>query len=308
MNSYFYALWFPQYKEGKPVVQKTKLVEIELQDIPEAQSLKINGEIQQKTLLISLQYKIDNGESKTLVFHESGWNDTGFIIYKLNLNDDENDYLCDSLRKSMPKAIYHYVKGFFHNHQFHSDDDDSLLNTYFSTTPIDLDNKDIMKNILQIYLQSYIDKYAGYVSLSRETLYSVSANIKKGIKLGASKEELEFVIENNQMVLDGESLYCDFLIDSHLQLIPTNQLQRISGLRNELTRYDERMSMIVSSLTSKRSIHLGIIGIWASFIGALVGVIVSLALSFQSSNDLQKGIDSLRDEIHKISLILDNED
>ena len=65
MNSYFYALWFPQYKEGKPEVQKTKLEEIELRDIPEAQSLKIYGEIQQKTLLISLQYKIDNGESKS---------------------------------------------------------------------------------------------------------------------------------------------------------------------------------------------------------------------------------------------------
>ena len=62
-------------------------------------------------MLISLQYKIDNGESKTLVFHKSGWGDTGFIIYKLNLYENENDFLCDSLRKSKPKAIYHYVKG-----------------------------------------------------------------------------------------------------------------------------------------------------------------------------------------------------
>ena len=48
-ESFFQALCFPQYKEGKPEVQKTKLEEIELRDIPEAQSLKINGEIQQVT-------------------------------------------------------------------------------------------------------------------------------------------------------------------------------------------------------------------------------------------------------------------
>ena len=303
MTSYFYALWIPQYKEGKPTVKETKLKEIELRDIPDAPSLKICGEINPDTLLISLHYKIDDVECKPLVFHEYDWSETGFIVYKLNLDDDENNFFCNSLRSSMSKAVYHYVKGFFHEHQFHGADDDSLLDSYFSENPISLSDGDTIRRVLHIYLQSYIDKYAGCVSLSRETLYYVSENIKRGVKLGDSREVLLFVIENNQIVLDGESLYCDFLIDSYQSLVCTDQLQRIYGLRNELARYDERMSRMEASISSERSIHIGKLGIWASFVGAITGLIVSLILSLQSGNDLQNGIESIRQDINKVLLL-----
>lgn len=302
MKSYFYALWIPQYKEGKPFVRKTKLEEIELRDIPEAQSLRICGEINPATLLISLHYIIDDIEYRPLLFHLSDWKDTGFVVYKLNLDDDEDNFLCNRLRTSMSKAIYHYVKGFFHEHQFHGDDDDSLLNSFFSSVAVSLDDEVIMREILHIYLQSYVDKYAGCVSLSRETLHRVSENIKNGVKLGNSQAELELVMENNQIVIDGESLYCDFLIDSYSELVSTNQLQRIYGLRNELAQYDERMARMESSISSEKSIHIGKIGIWASLIGAIAGLIVSFVLSMFSSKELQQGIDSLRQDVYKTYL------
>lgn len=302
MKSYFYALWIPQYKEGKPFVKETKLDEIELRDTPEAQSLRIYGEINPETLLICLHYKIDGVEGRPLLFHLSDWKDTGFLVYKLNLDDAEDNFLCNRLRTSMSKAIYHYVKGFFHEHQFHGNDDDSLLNSYFSSVAVRLDDETVMKDILYIYLQSYIDKYAGCVSLSRETLHRVSENIKNGIKFGDSQEELAMVMENNQIVIDGESLYCDFLIDSYSELVSTNQLQRIYGLRNELARYDERMARMESSISSEKSIQIGKIGIWASFIGAIAGLIVSFVLSMFSSKELQQGIDSLRQDVNKAYL------
>lgn len=151
-------------------------------------------------------------------------------------------------------------------------------------------------------IKSYVDKYAGCVSLSRETLHRVSENIKNGVKLGNSQAELELVMENNQIVIDGESLYCDFLIDSYSELVSTNQLQRIYGLRNELAQYDERMARMESSISSEKSIHIGKIGIWASLIGAIAGLIVSFVLSMFSSKELQQGIDSLRQDVYKAYL------
>ena len=79
--TYYYALWIPQYKEGIP-------------------------DVKSQTLGVS--------NYKYLVFHKVVCSDTGFIVYKLNLEDHESDFLCEELRHSMPKAIYHYVKNFFH--------------------------------------------------------------------------------------------------------------------------------------------------------------------------------------------------
>lgn len=152
MTSYYYALWIPQHKEGKPIVRKPQLEEIELRDIPDAPSLKICGDINPNTLLISLRYKIDDVECRPLVFHEYEWSETGFIVYKLNLDDDEINFFCNGFRSSMSKAVYHYVKGFFHEHQFHETDDDSLLDSYFSETSISLSDEDTIKKILYMSL------------------------------------------------------------------------------------------------------------------------------------------------------------
>ena len=215
MKCYYYALWIPQYKEGIPNVMKKKLDQEDLRDRDDDLPLLVTGEINEETFLISLRYIIGDSSPRFLLFH---WieqpSDKGFVVYKLTLDDEEDDFLCQDLRHSMPKAIYHYIKGFFHEHQFHLSDDDSLLDSYFSQSEIILSDIETQKAILKVYIQSYINKYAGCVSLCRETLHRVSWNLQKNIKLGDSQDELRQIIENNQAILDGESLYCDFLINS----------------------------------------------------------------------------------------------
>lgn len=300
MKSYFYALWIPQHKEGEPNARKSRLDKAELRDRKEDPELWVSGEIETNTLLIRLAYTIDKEPQRTLVFQKTESSKEGFIVYKLNLDDNENDFLCQRLRTTMPKAIYHYLKEFFHEHQFHNSGDDSLLEAYFSENQIDLTDDEHLRNILKVYLQSYIYKYEGCVSLCRHRLYCVTKNINDGVRISYSHDELKMLIENNQIVLDGESMYCDFLINSFPYLVDQNQIHRIYAQRNELTRYDERMQRLESTLTSQRSLKLGGIGIYASLVGAFVGVAVSLLQSQCSSSELKEGVSTIRKDIQLI--------
>ena len=300
MKSYYYALWIPRYKEGIPDVKNQKLEETDLKDKPDDPPLLVSGEVNCDTLLISLRYKLGDSAYRHLVFHKIVYAESGFIVYKLNLEDDENDFLCEGLRCSMPKAIYHYVKNFFHEHQFHSSDDDSLLDAYFSSKIIDLDNPEELRSILKVYLQSYINKYAGCVFLCRDTLHRVTSNQRQDIKIEDSLTELHQVIENNKIILDGESLYCDFLINSYPGLIDSDQLQRIYGLRNELARYDERLQHLENTMSSSMSLKLARMGIVASVIGAVAGAGFSFVLSQCSSRELQESASAIRNDIKLI--------
>ncbi|MBQ6204546.1 MAG: hypothetical protein IJK46_10710 [Prevotella sp.] len=300
MRSYFYALWIPQYKEGEPHAGKLELEEAALRDRDEDPELWVSGKIEKDTLLIRLSYTIDKNPQRTLTFQKTESSNEGFIIYRLTLDDNENDFLCNRLRTTMPKAIYHYLKEFFHVHQFHSSGDDSLLEAYFSENPIDLNDASHLRKILKVYLQSYIYKYEGCVSLCRDRLYDITKNVSDGVRISASHDELKMLIDNNQIVLDGESMYCDFLINSFPDLVDQNQLHRIYSQRNELARYDDRLQRLESALTSQKSLKLGWIGFFASMIGALVGVVVSLLLGQCSSSELKEGISTIRKDIQLI--------
>lgn len=300
MSSYFYALWIPQFKEGEPHARKSRLDKAELRDRDEDPELWVSGEIENNTLLIRLAYTIDKNPQRTLVFQKTESSKEGFIVYKLNLNDNENDFLCNRLRTTMPKAIYHYLKEFFHEHQFHNCGDDSLLEAYFSEDQINLNDDNHLRSILRTYLQSYIYKYEGCVSLCRDRLYYVTKNINDGVRISDSHDVLKMMIDNNQIVLDGESMYCDFLINSFPYLVDQNQLHRIYAQRNELARYDDRMQRLESTLTSQKSLKIGWIGFLASLIGAVVGVAVSLFLGQCSSSELENGVSTIRKDIQLI--------
>ena len=297
MTSYYYALWVPQIREGIPSVRKQSLKQVDLKDQPDDSAFLVKGEINRDTLHISLSYILGDAPCKTLLFQKIDVSDTGFLVYKLDLNDNDNDFFCEELRHTMPKAIYHYVKDFFHEHQFHNSDDDSLLDSYFSTSEINLNDKETIKKIIKVYLQSYINKYAGCVFLCRDSLYTVAYNQKHSIKLGDSLIELHNIMHNNIAVLDGESLYCDFIINSYPGLADSDQLQRIYGLRNELARYDERLQRIDASISSKESKKLGKWGLCVSVIGALLGAGLSYWLSYNSSKELQYGVNTIRYDV-----------
>ena len=300
MKSYYYALWIPQYQEGIPTVKKYCLEEVSLQDRPEDPPLWVSAEVNPSTQLISLKYRIDGNEARTLLFHKIVSNDKGFIIYKLNLDDDEQDFLCERFRVTMPKAIYHFIKNFFHNHQFHNADDDSLLDAYFSESEINLADAVHVGKIIHVYINSYVNKYAGAILLSREILNEANQNITKGYKLEATRNELLLAIEKNRVIIDGESLYCDFLVNSFPEAISLAQLQHLYILRDEFSHYDGRLQQLEASLSSKQSLKLGWMGLYASIIGALAGLVVSLVLSRNSDTEFDENINTVCGEIHKV--------
>ena len=50
----YYALWIPSYKEEAPKIQRKKLEEVSLQDIPDGDTIRLKGEIDKDSFEIHL--------------------------------------------------------------------------------------------------------------------------------------------------------------------------------------------------------------------------------------------------------------
>lgn len=298
MTPYFYALWIPQCQEGIPNVRESKLPLTDLRDRKVDPHLYVEGKIDADTRLITLEYELEGSPRRTLSFQMTDMNNKGFIVYKLELEDEEEeDFLRQDLRCGMPKAIYHYIKGFFHKHKYHNPDDDSLLDSYFSLTSIDLKNKKVLRQIIKVYLGSYVNKYTGCINLCRQTLEKVSAYKEQDIMQSISHEILFNVINNNKGVIDGESMYCDFIIQSCPELVNAVQVQRIADLRIELELYDERLQRFDASLSSELGLKLGRLGIIITLATTLCSFGLSLLLSKCSSTELQDNVNVIREDV-----------
>ena len=76
----YYALWIPSYQEEVPTIQRDKLDEVILRDIPGSDTIRLKGEMED---------------------HET-----------------ETDFVRSRLSENLPKSIYHYFKEFFHIHRY----------------------------------------------------------------------------------------------------------------------------------------------------------------------------------------------
>ena len=133
--SFYYVLWIPQTTKEEPQIIEYHLGKKLLRDIRDIKSLCVCASIAEETRDITLKYQVEKSSERQLIFHYVEQDDRGFVIYKLDLSDEDNDFLCELLRIEMPNALYHYFKGFFHRHIFHDDSADSLLTPYFSKKP-----------------------------------------------------------------------------------------------------------------------------------------------------------------------------
>ena len=168
MNAYYFVLWIPQTRKESPKIIKNQLDPKNLCDIETLPSFNVRGSISVAKDIL-LEYSIgDESFDKKLEFKFIESDNRGFVIYKLELEDQQNDFLCKLLRKEMPNAIYHYFKSFYHKHVFHEESEDSLLSAYFSPVPIKWDDKKVQSKILESLLDDYITKFEGAYELYPE--------------------------------------------------------------------------------------------------------------------------------------------
>lgn len=292
--TYYYALWIPQTQKGIPVIIKNQLSKENFRDKSELPPFEIEGSIDSISYRIDLVCALEKAERISLVFECVQKSEEGFLVYKLDFDDEENTMMCNSLQRGMKKAIYHYVKGFFHEHQYHSPSDDSLLNAYCSTEEIDLLEPSHKFSVLSSYLNAYKLKYAGYVDEGEDTIRQVINQIEQRKRLSKNVKLLRASILNNMKILEGEARYCDFLLRSCSDVVPQEMYDNIMTLRGELKEINNRMVSIDNYLSSEVSTQKAETSIRWGMISVVLAV---LFFGYQSYHD---GSQEIKDEVKQL--------
>ena len=312
---YYYALWIPQTKAGIPVVLTESQDTRTLKDDPDDDVPEINlrGYIEKSSLHIHIAYSCGKEPERELLFRLLEATEQGFLIYQLNIEKEDSDYLRNILHNNgLHNAIYHYIKGFFHEHIYHDSTDDSLLSAFTSSKKISFNNPDCVRAILTNYLSPYELKYSGYVKETTDTLNCIVTNLSGKQGLRPNVELAKSSILNNIKVLDGESQYCDFLIKSFTSdVLPMELVEEITNQRHQLRILNDQLTAIASYLTSVVSLRLAdlsvYLGLW-SIILSIVLFAIPRACSHEDEDrqiilneyhDIQKAIGTQKKQFDK---------
>lgn len=85
----YYALWIPSYQEEFPAIQRNRLDEVILRDIPGSDTIRLQGEIDPTSFQIRLRYFWYHAYLDTINFKDSKaskkWGITGGILGLLSI-------------------------------------------------------------------------------------------------------------------------------------------------------------------------------------------------------------------------------
>lgn len=140
MKKCYVVLWIPTVNHLPIAFDNPRFSgkqRINISDIPEA-PMEIEISVSGKDIVISIQ---DVNKPKeftrfiTLEYMDSSHNGMVKYSYVPKMLTD-NGFRFDE--STFPEAVYHIIKGFYHIHEFHEDENDSSLSAYISTKDIDI--------------------------------------------------------------------------------------------------------------------------------------------------------------------------
>lgn len=307
---FYYALWIPTLKRGngKPQILNKNPGEKKLQDLPSEKALIIKGEIFTDSYDITLKYRHSKEqEFKELFFQKQTLTHEGFLIYKLELDEEriQNDYVCKRLSHEMHKALYHYIKGFFHKHVFHADKEDSLLPAFFSTEEIQWEQSTTKKLILQPIVTNYALKFSGYLEEWEHDLSQALAEISQNKNITKNIGLLRNIIQTSHNIF-GEAQYCEFLLQHFPTEISSKDKKGIRetvcslrSLHEDITFWHNLYASKISFIDGRNGVKLGVWGI----IFGVASIVLTLYLEYNSPDAIKlktstiQHIDSLHQNI-----------
>lgn len=160
---------------------------------------------------ITITSRIGNNKGTTINLKYINASHNGLIqyYYEADNRNHEANFIC----KAIPNAIYHLIKGFFHEHEYHNPKGDSTLLAYTSDSEVNIKEQD--NKALIYYLEQYEEKFRGYRDLAFEKLQFIEE------KNNESAEEYYMNYLMRHSNLDtfcnnalGESLYYEALLYS----------------------------------------------------------------------------------------------
>lgn len=108
MFSYF-VLWIPVLQKGDLKIINQKLDDVVLNDLPNTPDLHIKASIDNNTYNITFEYWFQDNDRHTYTFEHVENKNTGFIVYRVCIDDDAADFVSDSFKKGLHKSFYHYI-------------------------------------------------------------------------------------------------------------------------------------------------------------------------------------------------------
>lgn len=274
MSVSYYVLWIPQITKENPNILQSKLALKELRDKRNVESLFVRAQISLESRNISLWYSIDGEAEKELMFYYINQDDRGFLIYKLELNDQQNDFLCKYLREGMPNALYHYFKSFFHEHIFHDESEDSLLSPYFSVEPIRWNRTEVRNEVVKRLIVDYEIKFQGALEEYSATYERITLQLKEKKKILRMLNLMDELREQERNTLN-ERAYCEFLLRSFPMCVDSDRKRTLRNLIKHLEMINLKLESSRNRLSASLGLQFSVWGFWAGFIGIVLGLATS---------------------------------
>ena len=241
----------------------------------------------------------------------------GLMLFSYDsTSNEENGFRFTSTE--FPTAVYHMIKSFYHVHDFHDSDTDSSLPPFVSSVIIDIQSKD--NKALLHYLNNYNNVISNTVRYIQFAIRSTRRN-KEEIR-----PETRSGIQKLCLYARGYEVYMGVLYHSkyntisnteskdrewrHIACNIENGLRYIRTIEREYGEYtqqrfvdkvikDAESSLISSNKSIKISKISNYVGI-ASLIIGIISFFAAFKIARQSTNELRKVRDALKQEIEII--------
>lgn len=259
--STWYALWIPVLTTNGLRINGRRVIYKNLSDTEVAFNVKA---------------EIDDSFSVRFYYQEKpvanlscyGHNQHGFLLYELTECDDK---VFATLRTKMPTPIYHLIKDFFHEHIFHSKNEDSLLVPCVSNNRIDPDN---LGDVYHHYLSRYEEKIRYYRDEIKELSDNLVALIQKSAGFNKGLNQAYPDLKNLSEKAKGEHRFCSYLITVSGDFPLCRPA--IANMEPLIAQINYMMCMIEFRMgveSTKLSLRIGRRGVLVGIFGFLVGLI-----------------------------------
>ncbi len=275
MRRYF-ALWIP-------VKEKTKLSVINppvgkvISDSREYGGYFIKGEIDKESYNFTLKYKPKSTLTclksfSSIQFICEDLNEYGFIVYSVDLESvKSDDCFVEFVKDNLNPALYHYIKGCFHQHEYHHPSEDSLIRSFSSEKEISLDSD--LCRILQVYTKQYVGKFNDFLESSQYEFNKAKQCLNHTFDIRSSIKTLRRIIDSGNTI-KGEKQYFDFLLKVGSENSCSNELAcNVSNVWNKIELFIDNVNSAYSISTTSVGLKLSLFGVLFGVIGLIIGVI-----------------------------------
>jgi hypothetical protein len=198
----------------------------------------------------------------------------GFILYKCEepVSDKVRSLFNRSRGRSLefPYAIYHVIKGYYHEHKYHHKEQDALLTPYVnpghSVTPDDIEATH--KKAIEHYLQCYVTKFTNNVDSLTEQFETIKTQRRPNVKFYND-------IDKRTKNMRGEKDYCTALLRSEY-VDTTARAEITSKVDKSFSRLDRLNENVERDFERKQKIssyRIAILSLWIAIASLAITII-----------------------------------